>query len=282
MNKHDSEDELLDQLYSKSAKEQPPSRLDKKILAEAKARYQPGTLAASFKWQRILSVAAVMVLSIYVFFDVNDNRMPSINSELYYQQERTPNASSYTSDEHDLRRKMKSKEAKKVQQKASRKSAEIEANKFMADEMLEQSAELDVKPESAIQGQSEISMEASKTFSAPEPQQQKRDLSTNHELAASIEEHSELYDADLDSKETVSSEAARKQKQRIDSSVSELASVPNALPENASHEAEKMIKEIQQLLANGDLEAAKILYDKFKLSFPERTVPTLIEHSLQK
>jgi len=208
--------------------------------------------------------------------------MPSINSELYYQQERTPNASSYTSDEHDLRRKMKSKEAKKVQQKASRKSAEIEANKFMADEMLEQSAELDVKPESAIQGQSEISMEASKTFSAPEPQQQKRDLSTNHESAGAIEEHSELYDADLDSKETVSSEAAREQKQRIDSSVSELASVPNALPENASHEAEKMIKEIQQLLANGDLEAAKILYDKFKLSFPERTVPTLIEHSLQK
>ena len=289
MNKHDSEDELLDQLYSKSAKEQPPSHLDKKILAEAKARYQPGTLAASFKWQRILSVAAVMVLSIYVFFDVNDNRMPNINSELYYQQgsqhEESPNTSGYMSKEQHLQDKEKSKKSKKNQQQASETTLEIEADEFSEDKILEQRALSKSKPKGETQGQSKTNTRESRALSSPAAQQQKRDFKAGHvleaenigEISGSIEENAERHDAGFESKAAAPIETAKKQKKRIEHRMSELTPEPNT-----STEAEKIIKEIQQLLANGDLEAARKRYDKFKLRFPEHTVPASIEHFFYK
>ena len=66
MNKHDNDNKFLDELYSQSAKEVPPVELDQAIRKLAHAKVPKNDIVSLLKWERVLSVAAVMVLSIYI------------------------------------------------------------------------------------------------------------------------------------------------------------------------------------------------------------------------
>lgn len=74
MSKHDSQEEFLNNLYRQSAQETPPEELDERILELAKARHPHKRFAKTLQWQRLLSMAAVMLLSVYIFFDVSHDR----------------------------------------------------------------------------------------------------------------------------------------------------------------------------------------------------------------
>lgn len=65
--------EALDKRYQQSAVEQPSNELDKAILEEAFAHAKPNK-SAWLKWERLASVAAVMVLTVTIFFDVRETR----------------------------------------------------------------------------------------------------------------------------------------------------------------------------------------------------------------
>lgn len=70
----DSDEDFLDKIYAQSAKEQPPAELDKQILELAKNQVLHKPPASFQHWQRLASLAAVMVLSVYLFFDVRHER----------------------------------------------------------------------------------------------------------------------------------------------------------------------------------------------------------------
>ena len=74
MSNEPSNDDFLDQLYAETKHEQPPLELDAKIQAQALEHLNAKNRSSFFQWQRVLSLAAVMVLSVYLFFDVNDAR----------------------------------------------------------------------------------------------------------------------------------------------------------------------------------------------------------------
>jgi len=74
MNNEPSKGDFIDELYAQTRDEQPPLELDEQIRARALEHIEASRPSSLFKWQRVLSVAAVMVLSIFLFFDVNDFR----------------------------------------------------------------------------------------------------------------------------------------------------------------------------------------------------------------
>lgn len=67
--------DFLDDLYSNSAKEVPPESLDQAILKQARDHVHNGRFLMRRQWQQFLSLAAVMVLSVYVVLDVGDQSM---------------------------------------------------------------------------------------------------------------------------------------------------------------------------------------------------------------
>lgn len=67
--------DFLDDLYSNSAKEVPPESLDQAILKHARDNLQKRDFLMRRQWQQFLSLAAVMVLSVYVVLDVGDESM---------------------------------------------------------------------------------------------------------------------------------------------------------------------------------------------------------------
>ena len=79
-NNHD----FLRDLYAQTQKhEAPPVDLDQKILALAREQAPSNNKTALRQWQQALSVAAVMVLSVYIFFDVGEQ---SMNTERFMPQ----------------------------------------------------------------------------------------------------------------------------------------------------------------------------------------------------
>ena len=74
MNNEPSKGDFIDELYAQTKDEQPPLELDEQIRARALEHIEASRPSSLFQWQRVLSVAAVMVLSIFLFFDVNDFR----------------------------------------------------------------------------------------------------------------------------------------------------------------------------------------------------------------
>jgi hypothetical protein len=66
------DNDFLDDLYSNSAKDVPPESLDQAILKHARDNVQKGNFLMRRQWQQFLSLAAVMVLSVYVVLDVGD------------------------------------------------------------------------------------------------------------------------------------------------------------------------------------------------------------------
>lgn len=82
MNNEPSKGDFIDELYAQTKDEQPPLELDEQIRARALEHIEASRPSSLFKWQRVLSVAAVMVLSVYLFFDVNDFRRQEASETL--------------------------------------------------------------------------------------------------------------------------------------------------------------------------------------------------------
>jgi hypothetical protein len=80
----------LDELYALTKNETPPAELDLKILAKARARVPAQRSASIYTWQRIMSVAAVMVFSVYIFFDVRDLKQTEITDDMAVPQLAVP------------------------------------------------------------------------------------------------------------------------------------------------------------------------------------------------
>jgi hypothetical protein len=80
MKDDDTDNNFLDDLYSHSAKEIPPAVLDQTILKHAldhvhKDNFFQRLQLQRLQLQRVFSVAAVLVLSVYIVFDVGEQRI---------------------------------------------------------------------------------------------------------------------------------------------------------------------------------------------------------------
>jgi len=262
MNKYDTEGDSLDQLYSKAAKEKTPTHLDKKIMAEAKLHIKVKSFPSLFQWQRVLSVAAVMLLSIYIFFDVEGYRMPGLDTDFYQPQ----NKGMSTAPLMELKQTLGAG-----------------ASKYTVDDASEQSLESAELMESDMATPRAFSVPA---ISKPAMTKQKRRSKVVDKpkaqgaasaVAPSIEK-TELNDARLNEQSSGLEEVAKKQKQKQSSNRGK--SLLKLRP-TETIAADEMLIDIQVLLEKGDLKAARALYDTFKLKFPDYTMPAQVEETFQ-
>jgi hypothetical protein len=75
MKGHDTDNNFLDDLYSHSAKETPPEALDQVILKQAHDNVLKPKILPRRQWQPIFSVAAVLVLSVYIVLDTGEQNL---------------------------------------------------------------------------------------------------------------------------------------------------------------------------------------------------------------
>jgi hypothetical protein len=75
MKDDDTDNNFLDDLYSHSAKEIPPAVLDQTILKHALDHVHKDNFFQRLQLQRVFSVSAVLVLSVYIVFDVGEQRI---------------------------------------------------------------------------------------------------------------------------------------------------------------------------------------------------------------
>lgn len=154
-----SDDDFLNRLYKQTATEKPPEYLDKTILALAKANHPPSRFAKMMNLQRVLSVAAVMVLSVYVFFEVDKEQPIQMEQDMFFPSQNmlrsapspssssssrnssspTPPYSVQETDSFELNEAAPVMEQLKMKQ--AKKSSKKESAYFMADEISELAAQ---------------------------------------------------------------------------------------------------------------------------------------------
>ena len=218
MSNHDSEDDFLNELYQQSALEKPPTELDKRILELSKARHQRKRFAMTMNLQRVLSVAAVMVLSVYIFFDVSSDRSTMLDEAYLYPPHQNLKSAQPASQIERLDMKEEAQVSQGSMKKEAKKPAGKEKMQFMSDEISELETEALESFEAERQG-----------FLVPEEIQQ--EFKTKRALQLT--------------------------------------------------KAEAMLKEINDLLALGKVEQAKIIYGQFKLLFPEYNVPKVTRDAIE-
>ncbi|MDX1452893.1 MAG: hypothetical protein R3183_10065 [Oleiphilaceae bacterium] len=81
MSDKQANDDVLNALYAKTKHELPPAEIDQHILAEARQHCPNPRKAQLATWQRILSVAAAMLFTVYIFFDVRQLDHPDALTE---------------------------------------------------------------------------------------------------------------------------------------------------------------------------------------------------------
>lgn len=84
MKTHDSGDDFLKKLYRQAANEKPPISIDQQILNLAKTNHQQSHFAKVMSLQGIFSVAAVMVFSIYIVFEIDKNHTENMHQDLFH------------------------------------------------------------------------------------------------------------------------------------------------------------------------------------------------------
>lgn len=155
MNTQHSDDDFLNSLYKKAATEKPPTELDKEILTLAKTNHQASRFTKMMSLQRVLSVAAVMVLSVYIFFEVDKDLPTQMEQDLFSPPQSmlrsAPSSSignSYSDTHPSSVQQTESFEMNEVapvmeqlKMKQAKKSAEKESVRFMADEISELAAQ---------------------------------------------------------------------------------------------------------------------------------------------
>lgn len=141
MNNHDSEKDFLNELYQQSALEKPPAQLDKKILELAKANHERNRFAMTMNLQRVLSVAAVMVLSVYIFFEVGGDHSSMLDENFIYPQQKQIESSQPV---QQLKRLEVNDEVQAMQgmmKKEAKRSAAKEKMNYMSDQISELASE---------------------------------------------------------------------------------------------------------------------------------------------
>jgi|GEM_PF-6722220 len=249
----DSEDEFLDKLYARSANEKPPADLDKKILEEAKNNRHFNLFSMTIKFQRILSVAAVMVLSVYIFFDVGGNRSTGIDEALLYPQK------------------------SKLRSSPAVPHAESIRINDAVDDISESNAN--------DQNLWKSDIASPKSLSSPIPPFQKSDTDVEYGLnkpsvrniAEGIETKNESNDALSTDKETTLKDVVKSINQK---QVAKRRMASSSEPEMLT-QAEDMLNEIERLLANEEPEEANKLYRKLKLLFPAYPIPNFVADSIE-
>lgn len=82
----DVEKDALDELYAKTKDDIPTAELDAKIIALATEQAAEKRSNTFYSWQRVASVAAVMVFTVYIFFDVREaHQLDSIEGVPFQQ-----------------------------------------------------------------------------------------------------------------------------------------------------------------------------------------------------
>tara|TARA_R110001592_G_scaffold116214_1_gene317411 strand:+ start:514 stop:1179 length:666 start_codon:yes stop_codon:yes gene_type:complete len=148
MSNHDSEDDFLSKLYKQSAIEKPPVELDKQILELAKANHQRQRFAMSMNLQRVLSVAAVMVLSVYIFFDVSNDRSSMMEEDYLYPPQKNLKSAQPAPQLERLEMKDEAQMMQEKIKKEAKKSAGKEKMQYMADDISELASEAPEQQES--------------------------------------------------------------------------------------------------------------------------------------
>jgi hypothetical protein len=235
-----SDDEFLDTLYKQSALEKPPADVDKQILALAKTNHQRNRFAMTMNLQRVLSVAAVMVLSVYIFFEVGGDRPTRMDEEFLYPDKSILRSSPSATQPENVDMSGKDQAIKQFKNKEAKKSAERAMVEYENNAIGELAAEAQEQSESDMSGLSDV------VSSEPSVE-----LSATPSSAPS------------------SAPVLMRQKLKAEQALE---------PANA----EAMLKEIEQLLASGKLEQAKLVYGQFKLLFPEHPVPVFISDFIDK
>ena len=163
MSQHDSEQDFLAKLYAQSAQEQPPAELDKRILQQAKAQHTHKRFARTLRWQRFVSVAAVMVLCVYIFFDMRHQHPVLMEEQILPQQKSLPEASPSAAPGEQLEPSEEQPAiapTRQLKEQAAKRAAEPTLDDYAADEIRDSNT--------LPAGQDETPLPASQLFSSPE------------------------------------------------------------------------------------------------------------------
>lgn len=218
MKDHDTDNDFLDDLYSHSAKEIPPAVLDQAILKHAHDHVHKNNFFQRLQLQRAFSVAAVLVLSVYIVFDVGEQ---SIGGEDFLLTEESIRFESPAFDDE-------SASPIKEQRLKAEKS---KVKKMMSSSVYESTAAPDDLRESGLRKEQSIEINS---FQSEE-----------------VEEKLEI-DAKYASRE-LSAQAL---------------SIQESDDEDAVASAEKMIEEIEILIAADKLADAKKIYKELSDRYP--------------
>tara|TARA_R110002072_G_scaffold133803_4_gene274365 strand:+ start:51914 stop:52525 length:612 start_codon:yes stop_codon:yes gene_type:complete len=198
MKNNDSDDDFLTTLYKRSATEKPSAELDDSILALAKANHQQRPFAKTMNLQRIVSIAAVMTFTVYIFFEVDKEPSKHMIQELSSPPSTMLRSSPSTLAIESLEKTDNVQTIQTLKMKQAKKSVKQAPAEFMADEVEELSAQ-----------------------------------------------ETRINDIDSESAENKS-------------------------------KPEYMLDKIRELLASGKVVEAKIMFDEFKLAFPDYATPDSI------
>jgi hypothetical protein len=214
MKDHDTDNNFLDDLYSHSAKETPPAALDQAILKQAHDNVLKRKILPRRQWQPIFSVAAVLVLSVYIVLDTGEQNLGIDDFSL------SEEAIRFTAPAFN------EVQAPRIEERLLKaEKAKIEVKKMMNSDVYESSEE-----------QSESQHE-----SAP---LSVKEVSIDHGVSA------------------------------------QTLSTPASADESSIIRAEKMIAEIERLIAEGKLADARKIYKELSDAYPKYSVPSKIIKAL--
>jgi hypothetical protein len=233
MKNHETDNDFLDELYAQSAKEVPPKALDQAILKQAHATAPKPDRVSLFQWQRFLSVAAVMVLSVYIFFDVGGY---SMDAEVFSPTEERIRSEAPVFDEGPASRS----------QEQGLKAEKSKAKKMTAPALNE-------------------STTAAELTSAPS---ELSDSIGEQKFMSKSEEETDVIHLKNDVVRSLN-------KQQVTVEQASSASASNT-GESSMLDAEKMLREIECLMAASNLVDAKKIYQRLSDLYPEYPVPNEI------
>ncbi len=259
----------LNALYSLTKDQLPPPELDQKILEVAQAQQGKSRLSSVYAWQRVVSVAAVMVFTFFIFFEVEDERqverfdedsgqvaMPQAlleeaSEDTFEMESDTPAALTEPLSERQLLKQPSQKAAKKTEQAAT--------------DLKEQRIELE-SARSAPVGSLMSDIVLSEDVLA-------EDVLSKDVLSKDVLPEDVLADdvilIENDSEAVVKARVEAAEKETAEIKATELKASGKGSPE-------EQLAVIEQALEVGDHERAKVLLERFKADYPTVPVPEAI------
>lgn len=246
MKNRETEDGFLDELYAQTSNEVPPEFLDQAIIKQAHAKVSKRDVASHIHWQRYLSVAAVMILSIYIFLDVGEF---SRDSELYSPSENRAGSAAPVEDG-----------MMKSDHQAQRLKEMVSKSKKMFSPAL-------------VEVASDSEALSARSFG------QNTDSATSDSLNLLEEPVIEMSNIDHVEPEKGSEKADFAKPRNIPAKSLSQLSIEGY--EAQSLAPEIMISKIEELIAEGDLTGAKVYYKSLTELHPDYSVPKEIIKTLK-